>query len=122
MARTQQVRADIFATAEEIARGFLLLARDVDRRERPGPIQDGQVAGVALIGFDAIAWPPRNQRRRDHVARDALLGQGPLQLEPTRARLVAAPHGTVARDPFYESKNRLRLRRERVDRRCPLAR
>ena len=87
MARAQEIRADVFATAQEIARRFFLLGRDVDRRQRAGAIEDGELARIAPIGLDPIAGPPRNQRRRDDVTGNAVCGQRALQLKPTRARL-----------------------------------
>jgi hypothetical protein len=32
VSRAEQIRADVFTTAQEIARGFFLVGRDVDRR------------------------------------------------------------------------------------------
>ena len=37
MPRAQQIRADVFATAQQIARRFFLLGRNVDRRQRARP-------------------------------------------------------------------------------------
>ena len=39
MPRAQEIRANIFATAEQIARRFFLLGRDMNRRQRAGAIQ-----------------------------------------------------------------------------------
>jgi hypothetical protein len=55
MASPQEIGANVLATAEEIARGFFLLAGNVNGRERAGTIEDGELPGVAPIGFDAIA-------------------------------------------------------------------
>jgi hypothetical protein len=42
----EQVRADVFAAAQQIADGFFLLRRDMNSRERTGAIEDGQLRGV----------------------------------------------------------------------------
>ena len=92
MPRAQQIGANVFATPQEIAGGFFLLGRNVNRGQRAGAIEDRELAGIAAIGLDAIAGPPRNQRRRDDVTRDAVRGQRPLQLEAAGPGLVAALH------------------------------
>jgi hypothetical protein len=56
----QQVRVDVFATPQQIPRGFLLLGGDVNGRERAGPIEDGELSGVPAVGFDSIAGPTGN--------------------------------------------------------------
>jgi hypothetical protein len=65
-----EVGADVFATPQQVARGFLLLRGNVDRRQGPGPIQDSQLAGGASIGLDPIAGTAWNEGRRDHLTRD----------------------------------------------------
>ena len=72
MPGAQQIGADVFAAPQQIAGRFFLLGRNVNRRQRPGPIQHRELRGIAPIRLDPIARPPRNQRRRDHVAGDAL--------------------------------------------------
>ena len=122
MPRAQQIGADVFATAQEIARGFFLLGRNVNRGEGAGAIEDGELAGIAAIGFDAIAGPTGNQRGRDDVARDAVRGQRALQLEATRAGFVAALHRALAAQALDEAQDRRDVRRQRMQRRRPLAR
>ena len=78
MAGTEQIGADVFATAKEITGGFFLVGRDVDRGERTGAIEDGELTGIAAIGFDAIAGPARNQGGRDDVTRHVLRGERAL--------------------------------------------
>ena len=91
--RAEEIGADVFATPQQIAGGFFLLGGNVNGRERAGAIQDGELAGIAAIGFDAIAGPPGNERGRDDVTRDAVRGERALELEATRAGFVAALHG-----------------------------
>ena len=67
MPGAQEIGADVFATAQEIARGFFLLGGNVNRGERAGAIEHGELAGIAAVGFDAIAGPSRNQGWRDDV-------------------------------------------------------
>ena len=95
--RAEEIGADVFATAQEIARGLFLLGGNVNGGERAGAIEHGELAGIAAIGFDAIARPPRNERRGDDVARNAVRRQRALQFEATRAGFVAALDGTARR-------------------------
>ena len=69
MSGAQQIGANVFAAAQQIAGGFFLLGRNVNGGQRAGAIQDRELAGVAPIRLDAIARPAGNQRRRDDVAR-----------------------------------------------------
>jgi len=55
VASAEQIGADVFATAKEVARGFFLLGGNVDRGEGAGAEEDGQVPGVVAVGLDAIA-------------------------------------------------------------------
>jgi len=61
MAGAQQIGADVFATAEEIAHGLFLIGGDVNRGEGAGTIQHGELAGVASIRFHAIPGAARDQ-------------------------------------------------------------
>jgi hypothetical protein len=62
MAGTQEIDANVFAAAEQIARGLLLFGRNVDRSERVRAVEDRQLGRIATIGFDAIPGAPGNQR------------------------------------------------------------
>lgn len=57
MARSQQVCANIFTAAKEVAGGFLLLGGDVNSGQGPGPMQHRQVCSVAAVRFHVIARP-----------------------------------------------------------------
>jgi hypothetical protein len=92
MARAEQIRADVLAAPKEVSGGFLLLGRDVNRRQRPGAVQDRELRRIPPIGLDPVAGPPRNQRGRDHVTGDTLADQRSLQVKAARARLVTAPN------------------------------
>src|SRR5262245_57475559 len=61
MTRPQQIRLNVLATTQQIPRGFFLVRRNVDRRQRASAIQDRQVTGIATIGLDAIAGTTWNQ-------------------------------------------------------------
>ena len=76
MTRAEQIGADVFATPQQIARGFFLLGRNVDGGQRPRAVEHRELAGVAAIRFDAIARSARDQRRRNHVAGDPVAPSG----------------------------------------------
>ena len=59
--------------------------------QQPRSQQLRELPRVASVGLHAIAGPARDQRRRDHLAVDA------LGLEPTLQREAAGP-GLVAGD------------------------
>jgi hypothetical protein len=69
MPGAQQIGANIFTAAQQIARGFFLLAGNVDHDQRPSAVEDGELAGISPIGFDPVASAPRDQGRGDHLAR-----------------------------------------------------
>jgi len=69
---------------------FFLLGRDVDGGEGARAIEDGELAGIASIRFDAIAWPAQDQRRCDHITRNVVPGQRALELKATRSCFIAA--------------------------------
>ena len=117
MSRPQQVGAGIFATAQEIARGFLLLGRNVNRGEGTGAVQDGELAGIAAISLDAIAGAAGNQRRRNDVAGNLPRRERALQLEAARAGFVAAGHGALTLRPLDKAHDRRAVRRQRMERR-----
>src|SRR5687768_12363855 len=85
MPRPQQIDADVLATAQQVADGFLLIRGDVNGGQRARPIQDRELTGITPVGLNPVAWSARNQRRRDDVTGDASGGQGAQQLEATRA-------------------------------------
>lgn len=122
MSRAEQIGADILAAPQQIPRRFLLLGRNVNRGQRARAIEHGQVARVTAVGLNAVTCAARDQGWRDHVAANTVHRQRPLQLEPTRARLVTALHRTLALDPLHESENRRRLGRQTVQRGRPLPR
>src|SRR5688572_2113357 len=78
MPRAEQVGANVFPAAQEIADGLFELRRNVDRGERVGAIEDGELAGIAPVGFDAISWPARNEGGGDDVTRHAVRGERAL--------------------------------------------
>src|SRR5687767_12643078 len=95
MPRPQQIDADVLATAQQVADRFLLIRGDVNGGQRARPIQDRELTGITPVGLNPVAWSARNQRRSNDLARHPLSGQRPLQLEATRAGLIAAPDGAV---------------------------
>ena len=72
---TQEIGADVLTTPQQIARGFFLLGRDVNRGEGASTKEDRELARIATIGFDAVAGPAWNQGGRDDVTRHAVGGE-----------------------------------------------
>ena len=106
MPGAQQIRVDGFTTAQQVARGFFLLRRNVNGGQRSGPIEDRELARITSIRLDAIPRPSGNQGRRDHLTGNLATPQRALQLEATRAGFIAAPHRALALDPFDKAHNR----------------
>src|SRR5437660_8883142 len=121
MPRTQEVRADVFATAQQIAGGLFLLRRDVNRRERAGAIEDGELPGIAAVGFDAIAGPAGNQGGCDNLTRNVMRGERPLELEATGPGFVTALHLSRPSKALDEAQDDRDVRRQRVKRWRPLS-
>jgi hypothetical protein len=119
-AGAQEIGADVFATAQQIARGFFLLGRNVDRGQGARPIEQGELASIAPVGFDAIAGTTRNQCRSDDVARNAAGRQRALQLEAAWAGFVTTLDRSLALQAIDEAENREAIGRERVQRGRPL--
>jgi hypothetical protein len=55
----------------------------VNRRQRAGPVEDRELAGIAPIGLDPIARAARDEGRGNDVARYLSRGERALQLETT---------------------------------------
>jgi hypothetical protein len=104
MARAEKIRANIFATAEQIARRFFLLAGNVNRDKRTGAVQHGELARIAPIRLDAIAGAPRDQCWRDDLTRNVVLTQRTLELEAAGTSFVAALNGRGPQS-LHESQN-----------------
>ena len=80
MAGAEEVRPHVFPAPQQVAGRLFLLGLDMNRREDAGPIEDGELAGVAPIGLDAIAGATRDQRGRDDVAGHGASREEPLQV------------------------------------------
>lgn len=78
MPGSQEIRADILSTAQQIARRFFLIGRDTDGGQGPGAIEDRQAAGIATIRLDAVSGATRDQRRRNYLTRNAFAREGAL--------------------------------------------
>jgi hypothetical protein len=105
MPSAEEIGANVFATAQQIARGLFLLGGNVDGGERARAIQHGELAGIATIRLDAIAWSARNQRGRDDIARDPVSGQRALEFEATGPGFVAALNGPGASHALDEAED-----------------
>ena len=78
----------IITSAQQVPEPLKLRRRRMHEPQQTRPVQRHQLLRVPAIGLHAIARPDRDQRRRDHVARDAELRQQPPQREPTRPGLI----------------------------------
>src|SRR5688572_9527775 len=110
MPGAEEIGADILAAAQQIARGFFLIARNVNRGERAGAVEDGELARIATVRFHAVAWTTRNQAGRDDVARNVPRGQRTLQFEPTRTGFVAAVDRALTPQALDEAQKRWTVR------------
>ena len=87
VARPEQIRPDVLTAAQQVAGGFLLLGRDVNRRQRPGAKQHRELAASrrsVLI---------RSPARRG-ISAGAITSQG--MPWPIRARCSSKPHGPAS--------------------------
>jgi hypothetical protein len=117
VSRAQKIGADVFATAEQIAGRFFLFARNVDGGEGAGPVQHRQVTRITTVGFNAVAGSTRNQRGRNHVARNLVRSERALQLEAARPGFVTTGHRALALRAWDEPQDRRDIRRQRMQRR-----
>ena len=62
--------------------------RDVHGRQIPRPQQPRQRDSIAPVGLYFVAGLPRDERRRDHLAGEALVGEVAVQVIATRAGFV----------------------------------
>ena len=121
VARPQQIGTDVISASQQIADRFLLLGGDMNRCERTRAIENRELGRIAAIRLDPIARAPRDQGRRDDVARDPVGRHRPLQLEAARAGFVATGHRTdLTLQPLDEAQNRRTIRRQGVQDRRPL--
>ncbi len=77
------------AGAHQVADGFVLLVGHVDRSEFTGPIEPGELIGVAAVGLHAVGGFLGNERRRDDFARNAFVAQMAAQDKPARSGFVS---------------------------------
>jgi hypothetical protein len=73
----------------QVAQRFVCRVRHPDGGQNPSAIKLSQLHRVATIGLDAFARLLGDERRRDHFALDAELGQLPVRRVPRGARFVA---------------------------------
>jgi len=72
---THPVETRVLAGADEIAGRLQLRCRRVDGLEQPAGMEAGELARVAPVGLDSIAWPLRHQARRHNLTGDPSLDQ-----------------------------------------------
>src|SRR5438874_1226170 len=121
MAGAQKIGADILATPEQVARRFFLIGRNMNRGQRAGAIEDGQLARIASIGFYPGAGPSRNQRGGDDLAWYVAGGEKSLELEAAGAGFITAAHRVVGGEPVHEPPDGREIRAQRMDRGRALA-
>ena len=93
----------VFATPQQIARGLFLVRRNVNRRQRAGPIENGQLPRVPTVRLHAIPCTAGDQGRRDHVARHLVPGQGALELKAAGPGFITTAHRTLTTDTRDEA-------------------
>ena len=120
VSRAEQIGTDVFATAQQIAGGLFLLGGNVNGGERTGAIEHGELARIPTVGLNPIASAPRDERRRDHLARNVARLQRALQLKAARPGFVATAEGALAAQTREELENRRTIRRQRMQRGCPM--
>jgi len=116
----QEIGADVFATAEQIASRFLLRSRDMNGRQRAGAVEHREVTGIAAVGFDAIAGSAGNQCRRNDVAGNLARRECALQLKTAGSGFVTAADRSLALHALDEAQDRGAVRCQRVERRRPV--
>ncbi len=73
MARPRAIFHHVGAGTAQIPDGLLLDGRDTNGDQLAGAVQPGQPPAVTLVGLDLVTWRFGDQRRRDHLAADAML-------------------------------------------------
>ena len=122
MPSAQEIGANIFTTAQEVARRLFLVAGNVNGGERPRPMEHRELTGIAAVGFDAIARSPGNQRGGNHVTGNLVGGKCALQLEAARPGFIAAAHRPLAVEALDKAEKRRTIRCQGMQRRRALSR
>src|SRR5579864_2318823 len=92
MTAAPEVRADVFATATEIANRLLLGRGGRDHRQHARGVQFHELARITTVRLDSLAGFARDQRRRDDLAHNSARGlEPPLKRVAAWPRLVANP-------------------------------
>jgi hypothetical protein len=84
--RAQQIDANVFAAAEQVTGGFLLVCRNVNRGQGLSSIEQREMARISAVRLDPIPRAGGNQGRGDDVARNASPAEGALELTAARTR------------------------------------
>jgi hypothetical protein len=122
MAPPQQVRPNVFATAQEIADGFFLLGRYMHGGQCPGPGHQRRLRGIATARLHPVPRPPPHQHGGNHLAGHASRAQKPLQGEAARPRLVVAVDGASRRHLLHGVSQPRQIRRDGLHGRYPIPR
>ena len=70
---------------------------------RPRAMQDGQLGGIPPVGLDPVAGAAGDESGGNDLTRDPARGEIPIELEATRASLVAAADGPLPPDLVDEA-------------------
>ena len=91
VAAAHQIAAHLLARAGEMTGRLERRRRHRYRLQLARQQQPRQQLGVLAVGLDPVARRARRLARRDHLDRKPAASRRPVEREPGRARLVAAP-------------------------------
>jgi hypothetical protein len=86
------------AATHDVAHALVRFARNPHDHELAGAVEPGEIRRIALVVLALHAGPFGNQRRGDHLAGVAPLGQRAVQHIPGAARLITRAELAIARD------------------------
>ena len=109
MAPPQDVAAHVLPAPRQIANRFLGLVGHMDRGQLAGAKEPDQLGGIATVGLDPLPWPPRRQRRGDHLTGRATGGDLSVEIVPRDAGFVAGRDGALARQSPKQPLDQMRL-------------
>jgi len=97
---------EIIAAAHQVSEPFGLRRRWLHVGQLPAAVKPHELLRVTTVGLDPVTGADRDQRRRDHIARDPELGQQPEQIKPARTGLVTDRQPVRTTEPIDEPTDR----------------
>jgi hypothetical protein len=85
--------------SQEPSECLVVLIRNMHRSEMTAPVKPGKHDGIEAIGLAVIAGLPGDERRSNHLTREAIVGKKTLQNEACAGRFVATSDWSVCREP-----------------------